>query len=299
MIDFHRLELAQREEYERILFSGPTRGCAYSFANLRLWGRQEAAFLHGCVAFFSHYHGRSVYPYPIGDGDRRRVVEELLRDAQERGIPRRFTNLLPQDTAELEAWFPGRFVFTSDRDDFDYVYALEDLADLRGRKFQKKRNHVNRFWAEHPRCRVEPLTQDTLAPAREMVEDWFQHREGGDLLLERVAVDRAFRHYAPLGMEGLVLEEAGEVLAVTMGTRLSPDTFDIHFEKAREFADGAYAAVNQAFAQDLRQRHPELRYLDREEDMGLEGLRRAKLSYNPHHMVEKAWAYWREDRDGT
>ena len=82
---------------------------------------------------------------------------------------------------------------------------------------------------------------------------------------------------------------------MTMGSRLSRDTFDIHFEKALEDVDGAYGAVNCEFARYLRLRHPDIRYLNREEDMGLEGLRKAKLSYHPDHLVEKCWAYVRED----
>lgn len=84
---------------------------------------------------------------------------------------------------------------------------------------------------------------------------------------------------------------------MTMGSRLGPDTFDIHFEKAREDVDGAYAAVNCEFARHLRAKYPELRYLNREDDLGLEGLRKAKLSYNPHHMVEKFWAYLEDAAD--
>ena len=87
------------------------------------------------------------------------------------------------------------------------------------------------------------------------------------------------------------------VLAVAMGSRLSHDTFDIHFEKAREDIDGAYGAVNAGFAAYLRKKHPEVRFLDREDDLGLPGLRKAKLSYHPHHLMEKCWAYRKEDLD--
>jgi len=80
-----------------------------------------------------------------------------------------------------------------------------------------------------------------------------------------------------------------------MGSRMANDTFDIHFEKAREDVDGAYPTVNCEFARYLRLKYPDVRFLDREDDMGLEGLRRAKLSYNPHHLVGKHWAYRKED----
>ena len=299
MIDFRRLTLDQREAYNDILMSCSPRGCEYSFANLCLWGRQQAAFIHGCVAFFSHFRGRSVYPYPIGNGDRKAVIEAILCDARERGIPCRITGITEADRAELEAWFPEKFHLRSDRDGFDYVYAVDDLADLKGRKFQKKRNHFNRFRAEHPNYEVRELNACNLHQALRMVDDWYRNRmkadPHGEYLLENIAMARAFQQYKGLAMEGMLLMDGGEVLAVTMGSRMSPDTFDIHFEKAREDVEGAYNAVNCEFARFLRLKYPELAYLDREDDMGLEGLRKAKLSYNPHHMVEKYWAYLRED----
>ena len=302
MIDFHRLQLSQKDSYEQILFSCPPRGCEYSFANLFLWGQQQAEFVHGCVAFFSHFYGRSVYPYPIGSGDKHAVLEEILKDAQERGIPCRVTNVLPEDREELEKWFPGQFVFRSDRDGFDYVYVIDDLADLRGRKYQKKRNHFNRFQAEHPNYEIQPISPDNMAQAQQMVREWYQVRTQedphGDYMLESIAMKRAFQHYRKLGMEGIALLDGGDMLAVTMGSRLSADTFDIHFEKAREDVDGAYAAINCEFARYLRLKYPDIQYLDREDDVGVEGLRKAKLSYNPHHMVEKQWAYLAEDIHG-
>ena len=303
MIDFQRLKLAQKAEYESILFSCPDRGCEYSFANLYLWGHQQAAILHGCVAFFSHFNGRSVYPYPIGHGDRKAAIWDILNDAQERGIPCRITNMRREDWAELEGWFPGKFLVRIDRDSFDYVYDIDDLADLKGRKFQKKRNHVNRFLQEHPDYRVQPLTKENITAAREMVQQWYDSRiqedPHGDYLLERKAMERAFRCYDALGMEGLILSDGGEILAMTMASRLSDTIMDVHFEKAREDEDGAYAMINREFARYLRAKYPELRFLNREDDIGLEGLRRAKLSYQPHHMIEKCWACLPEDVDGT
>ncbi|MBQ8579799.1 MAG: DUF2156 domain-containing protein [Oscillospiraceae bacterium] len=303
MIEFHRLHLSQKEEYEKILFACPPRGCEYSFANLYLWGRQQVAFLHGCVAFFSHFYGRSVYPYPIGPGDRRAVIEDILRDAEKRGIPCRITGMTDEDREELESWFPHTFAFRSDRDGCDYVYATDDLADLKGRKFQKKRNHFNRFRAEHPDYQVLTLNACNLPLAQHMVNEWYRVRmkedPEGNYMLENIAMARAFQNFVCLGMEGIALLDAGKVLAVTMGSRMSPDTFDIHFEKAREDVEGAYNAVNCEFARYLRLKYPDVAFLDREDDMGLEGLRKAKLSYNPHHMVCKHWAYEKTKYDAN
>ena len=115
--------------------------------------------------------------------------------------------------------------------------------------------------------------------------------------MEKIALERALADPQAYGMEGLVLMDGDRILAFTMGSFLSPDTMDIHFEKAAEDADGAYPTINREFARYLREKYPQLQYLDREDDMGLEGLRKAKLSYAPHHMVEKYWARLWEDKD--
>lgn len=299
MISFSRLSLSQAEAHHKQLASSPERGCEYAFANLFLWGKQLTAPLHGCTAFFSHFEGRSVYPFPIGDGDKTAVIEEIILDAKERGIPCRITSILPEDKDFLETQFPGRFHIRCDRDSFDYVYDIHDLADLKGRKYQRKRNHYNRFRAAHPDCRLLPLDCSTMEDAQIMVDGWFRERlrsdPQGDYLLENIAMVRAFRHFHGLRLEGCVLEDHGQILAVSIASRLSDNTFDIHFEKARDDVDGAYTAINCEFARYLREKYPELEFLNREDDLGMEGLRKAKLSYLPHHMVEKYWAYLTEE----
>jgi len=299
MIQFHRTALCDKVRYESCLFSGPERGCEYSFANIFMWGRQEIAFIHDCVVLFSHFNGRSVYPYPIGSGDRRAALEDILADARQRGIPCRITGMTEENRQELEGWFPELFEFRVARDNFDYVYTTDALADLRGRKLQKKRNHFNRFQAEHPDYRIEPIDCRNLARVQHMVNDWYvtRRREDpqGDYLLESLAMAKAFRYFDALEMEGIALLDGDAVLAVTMGSRLFPNTFDIHFEKAREDVNGAYSAINCEFARYLRLKYPEVTFLNREDDLGLEGLRKAKLSYYPDHMVEKYWACLRED----
>lgn len=299
MIDFQRLTPDRMAQYNHIRFACPERGCEYTFANLFLWGQQKAAFLHGCVLLFTHFYGRSVYPYPIGPGDRKAAIAALLDDARERGIPCRISGITAPDKEELEALFPGRFHIRPNRDSFDYVYDIHALADLRGRKYQSKRNHFNRFCADHPDHRVVPITCEMMPRVKEFAGEWFRRRlesdPQGDYLLENLAMARTFNHCGEIGMEGIALMDGDTILAITMGSRMSGNTFDVHFEKALESVSGVYAAVNCHFARYLRMKYPELEYLNREDDMGLEGLRRAKLSYHPHHMVEKYWAYSVED----
>lgn len=113
--------------------------------------------------------------------------------------------------------------------------------------------------------------------------------------MEKAALKKALENWEMLSMIGLVLKQGEEIIAMTAGSFLSQNSFDVHFEKASDWAIGAYAAINQGFAQYLRAQYPELRWLNREDDLGLEGLRKAKLSYCPDHMIEKHWACLLED----
>lgn len=300
MIRFEKFDMVRREDYLQILDRAGERGCEYSFANLNMWGRQRVAIVDGFMVLFTQFEKRSVYPYPLGTGNKKQVLDAIIHDARQRGIVCRMTGLLASDCMELEELYPGKFRFHPDRDSCDYVYRVEDLATLKGRKFQKKRNHLNKFRENHPHCRVLPLTQQNLPQVKDFVQQWYENRlamdPDGDFQLEQRAIRRAFENMESLRLEGLILEEEGQILAMTMGSPMSEHTFDIHFEKAREDVDGAYAAINQAFAQYLQDKYPDLRYLNREDDMGIPGLRQAKLSYNPDHLVVKFWArLWEED----
>ena len=295
MLDFKPLRLEQKEEYDRLL-QHKSRGCAHSFVNLYLWGRQKATVFEGNLVVFSQFGGRSMYMFPAGE-QVKPALDALMEDAAERGIPFRLTGMVADDCALLKSLYPGRFRYHTDRDHFDYIYEVEALAELKGRKYQRKRNHLNRFWQEHPDCRALPMTADMLPRVGELVESWYENRMAADptadFHMERAAVKKALEHFEALGMEGMVLEENGQLLAMTMGSRIFPDTFDVNFEKAVDPA--AYPAINNAFAKHIRQLHPDIRYLNREDDMGLEGLRKAKLAYCPDQLLEKTWACLLED----
>ena len=299
MIHFTPITLDQKEIYAPYLRCGSHRGCAYSFVNLYLWGRQQAAIVEDQLVIFSQFDRKSVYTFPSGCADPKLALDAIIRDAHARGIPCRLVGLSQEDCARLEQLYPGKLKYHFDRDTFDYVYDINDLADLPGRKFQKKRNHLNRFRQQNPDHTLEPITAENLPEAEALVARWYTLREEADPLsdfhMEKAAIGKALRHMAELEMEGLLLRTAEGVVAMTLGSRLSDDTFDIHFEKALDAADGAYPAINNGFARYLRDKYPDIRFLNREDDLGIEGLRKAKLSYNPHHMVEKSWAHLLED----
>lgn len=298
MIDFKHLELSDKAQYDSIFQQFPERGCEYNFTNLYLWGRQRIAFHEGNIAFFSQFDRKSVYPFPVG-GNLKPTLDAIIHDAKVRDIPCRLTGLSQEDCDLLEQLYPGKFRIHFDRDGFDYVYDINDLAELSGRKYQKKRNHINRFRQNYPDYTPEPITDENTLDAVLLLQDWYTRREKNDPLadfhMEKAAIFKALRDRTQIGMEGLLLKHDGKTLALTLGSPLSRETFDVQFEKALDEADGAYPTINWEFARYLRKKYPDLQYLNREEDMGLEGLRKAKLSYYPHHMVEKNWACLLED----
>ena len=299
MIDFKPITKDKKEEFEQCLFDGNERGCEYSFANLYMWGRQRGEIIDGYLVLFSQYNRRTVYPFPVGNGDIKPVLDAVIADSKERGIPCRFTGMTAREKAILEELYPDKFSYHCDRDFFDYVYDINDLAELKGRKYHSKKNHFNRFVTAYPDYRVEPISDENIDEVREMVDKWYVDRlaeaPDSDFQMEQVAIEKAIKSYKELGMEGLALYIGDKMVAMTLASRMSYNTFDVHFEKAVRGIDGAYAVINCEFARYIRDKYPEIEFLNREDDMGIEGLRKAKEGYRPHHMVEKCWAHLSED----
>jgi len=298
-IDFRPFDVEDRELYEKFLMGESERGCEFSFANLYLWGRQNFAVAHDHIVLFSQFDRKSVYPYPIGKGDKKAVIDAIIDDSRSRGIPCRITGLGETAMRTITDIYPNQFRFHCDEGSFDYVYDINDLAELKGKKYHGKRNHLHRFKENFPAYRVEALGEENINAVRQMTEEWYSTKLAenphGDYHMERAALEKAFRQHKELGMNGLVLMDGDVVLAVTLGSRLSADTIDVHFEKALSGVDGVYTAINHEFAKYIRNKYPSIKFLNREEDMGIEGLRKAKKSYRPHHMVEKCWACLLED----
>ena len=305
MIDFHPPRLEEKPWVDELLRRADYRGCDYNFTNLFVWSRayhQEIARVDDFLV--THVCGRMgcSFMFPAGGGDLASVIRKLEGEAAGRGEPLRLVCLTPRQMAELEEFFPGQFTFTADRDGYDYLYEIDRLADLGGKRLHAKRNHINRFMENNPSWTYEEITPESLGECLAMDKEWYRRslaREGEaeerDLGDEGVALRQAMEHYQALGLEGGLIRVYGEVVAFTMGDLLNSDTYDVHFEKAYGELQGAYAMINREFARWVRGRHPNVRYLNREDDMGVEGLRKAKESYYPDQMVEKHTAMWKRE----
>ncbi len=189
----------------------------------------------------------------------------------------------------LDKLKPGHFSFKAERDNFDYVYNAQDLINLKGRKYHGKKNHVNSFRRTYSSYTYLPLTAGLVGQCLATSEEWYRKKvENGDndqsLADEQQAIVDALSNFEYLGFEGGVIMINGRVEAFAFGEQLNEDTAVIHVEKANPDIRGLYAVINQDFCANS---WSHMRYINREEDMGIDGLRQAKLSYHPAKFVKK------------
>lgn len=293
MIDFRPIEIDDKELITSYFRACGNRDCNLSFVNLYTWQfltRSCYAVVDGClVVRFTLDEESVVYTMPVGEGDVKGIIGLLKRQAAEEGHALRVHGVFP----EMEEWFnrefPGRFDYRLDRDYFDYIYSRQELAELKGKNFQPKRNHVNKFKRTY-RYRYTPLTADLIPRCLELEEKWCEEHdctEEESLVHERKALNQALRHFDELELFGGALWVDDEIVGFTYGAPVNHDTFAVHIEKADSRVDGAYNVLNQEFARHIPEQYV---YLNREEDLGLPGLRKAKLSYRPVILLEKGYA---------
>ncbi len=307
MIDFRNPQIADRAWLLPLLAEESLPLCNYSFPVLFCWQdayRFKIARVGDRVLIRLRSTLGHAYLWPVGKGDPAPAIEAIRADAREHNEPLRLIGLTLYHRNWLADRCPGVFAFAETRDGFDYLYKVDRLADLPGKKLHAKRNHIRRLDDACPGWTWAPMTEEDLPDCRAMDEAWHRaalKRETGKELTsleeDRRAMDLALTHREALGLEGVVLRWEGEVLAFALGAPLTDTIFDVHFERARGDIQGTYAAVNRCFARYVRERHPEIEYLDREDDMGVPGLRKAKLSYYPDHLEENYCAAESADPD--
>jgi hypothetical protein len=183
-------------------------------------------------------------------------------------------------------WNAEGFVAELDRAQSDYIYLTEDLIKLEGRKYHRKRNHIKQFKEKYSYQYI-PLTSEWISECLRLETEWcdLRHCEAiPGLLNESIAIKEAFTHFEELGLKGGAILINGKVEAFTLGDPLNPETVVIHIEKANPAYEGLYSLINQAF---LENEWSGYTYVNREQDLGEEGLRKAKESYFPNHMINK------------
>ena len=283
-LTFHPLTLSDRESVQAISLYAGRRNCNYTFANLvgwQFWFNTEVCVLENVVVFRYTFKGEWVYMVCSATDLPMELIEALLEDSKGK------LTLIGLEDSQVQMLdiYRSRFTIENEpvRDFYNYIYRRDDLASLRGRHLNAKRNHINRFRADHPDFEYRPLSPALFNECRHLTEIWQEEKEESETInAEKRVMETVFSHWDTLGMIGGSIFVDGHMVAFTYGTAVTTDTFDICVEKADRRVEGAFAIINQQFAQHLPEQYI---YINREEDMGLPGLRKAKLSYHPEILL--------------
>lgn len=281
---FHQLTLSDRESVQAISLHSGRRNCNYTFANLvgwQFWFNTEVCVLEDAIVLRYKFKGKRAYMVCTATDLTLELIEALLEDSQGD------LTIIGLEDSQVQALDDFRSEFTIEvepvRDLYNYIYNRSTLASLRGRRLNAKRNHINHFRAEHPDFEYRPLSPELFDECRHLTEIWQEEKKESETInAEKRVMETVFSHWDTLGMIGGSIFVDGRMVAFTYGTAITTDTFDICVEKADRHVEGAFTIINQQFAQHLPEQYI---YLNREEDMGLPGLRQSKLSYHPEILL--------------
>lgn len=290
MLEFKEVTMADQDWTTQVMRYSGLRGSEYTFPNLFNWSSTYTVRIARFEDFLIVRSGaaRMHYLYPAGRGDFAAALKAMEADAQTMGVAFEMYGIPAEGVEKIEQLYPGRFKFTPVRDNFDYIYSRESLATLAGKKLHGKRNHINRFVTMNPNWRYEPLTEASIADAKAMNAEWCKQNgcfeKHSSLQREACSVRSAFEHYFEEGLIGGVLYVDDKAVAFTFGSPVTEDTFVVHVEKAFSDIQGAYPMINQQFVKNALGQYE---FVNREDDLGEEGLRKAKESYRPVMMYER------------
>ena len=270
MIAFKDITIQDKDTITAYTMNSCRRNCDLSFSNLCSWRflyHTKFAIINNFLVFKFWAGDELAYMMPVGEGNLEEVLNELIEDARQEGEPFCMLGVCSCMREDLEAIIPGKFGFTVDRDYADYIYLRSDLATLKGKKFQSKRNHINKFRNTYPDYEYSPITKDRIQECLELEAKWCKandcdQQEGTGN--ERRALIYALNHFEELGLTGGILHVNGQIVAFTFGMPINKETFGVHVEKADTSIDGAYAMINYEFANHIPEQYI---YINREEDL--------------------------------
>lgn len=289
MLEFSQIGIDDRQWVCELLKRSDFMGCEYSFANNMAWRRMNNSVISRYKDFYlikAENAEYTCFSFPAGSGSYREIFGILIEYAQHEEKPLAITGVTENQLAIFREIF-GEDGFEANLMDGsgDYIYLTEELISLKGRKFHKKRNHLSKInnynWEFHP------MEEKFFYECVEFSAVNYNAKKGYDdfsSVLEQFAIHTFFTYFEQLELKGGVITIDGRVRAFTIGEQLNSDTFCVHIEKADASVEGLYPAINNEF---LKYAAGEAKYVNREEDLGIEGLRQAKRSYNPVFMLDK------------
>jgi hypothetical protein len=294
METFRELTLADKNNFDRLLTKIQPESSDLNFSNLWMWAKAyglTVTFLTDPEYWLLLARPLKWKPFffaPVGDWtdwDKLEMVLNCLKQMAAASGMQFLMRRTPRKMVEMLLRLDPNLQYREDRNTYDYLYTTEALLGLAGRKLHSKRNQLNQFLRKY-QWTYQPLDREIVAECLELKTPWFDLRENASG--ENEAMLRLLGNFDQLGVVGGVIRVDGRIQALTVGEQLNRETALVHIEKANTDFNGIYAAINQQFVSNQWQ---QLTYINREEDMGIPGLRQVKLSYQPAQLIEKFSVY--------
>ena len=287
MLELRDIDISDKNHINRCLAMSDFMGCEYTFANNMAWKR----LANSKIAFYKDFYivcsrtaeNTPYFVMPSGSGNYTELFSELKKYSDYMGVPLTVTGVTEKSLLLFNELFPDSFTVEYDRDGSDYIYLARDLINLEGKKYHSKRNHMTHFrsYDYEFSMMTEKDFDDCISFC---TEDYNKKYQNYSSVAEQYAINTYFSYFEELELSGGVIRINGKVTALTIGERLNSDTFCVHIEKADRSFDGIYTAINNLFVSSACENY---RYVNREEDLGIEGLRKSKLSYHPVFLLNK------------
>lgn len=289
-MQFLPINISAKQTINDFFFAQRIEASDMLFGNLYIWHFSRDisyCIIDDCLIIKTKYPDSLPFIfYPLGLGDKKKALQCMREYFLDNNLPFCLHSLESYQKDELLTFFPNDFEIIANRDRFDYLYNVDDLIQLGGRKFHNKKNHFNKFLNSYPNFVYERIDTSNALEVLSTYSIWFEENPNPSdgLRNEFKGIEASLKNFAELDMKGAIIRIEGKIAAFSLAEQINDDSVVIHIEKGNIFYDGIYQAINQQFlANDWR----DMKFVNREEDLGLEGLRRAKMTYNPIRFVEK------------
>ncbi len=289
MLELREIQLSDKPWIDQLLAISDFMSCEYTFANNAAWRRLMNTKITRYKDFYISCNycedGSPCFTYPAGDGDVEEMISVLSEYSATFHRPLRFSTASAESLAILRSIYGSKIHAVPLRDSFDYIYRTDELIPMAGKKFHAKRNHIANF--KKKEWHYEKMTHAHFPACIEFAVNSYERANGYDdfsSVVEQYAINTFFNYFDQMGLCGGVLYQEDRMVGFTIGEGINSNTFAIHIEKAEHGVQGAYPTL---FHEFIKAEAQDYMYINREEDLGIEGLRRSKMSYNPTSLYEK------------
>lgn len=296
MIDFRKIKIEDKDWINNCLAISDFRGCEYVFGNNLAWNRLNDTEIAKYKDFYicrSYAEGEPYITFPAGVktdnvAGREKYIQlfsELKEMCISKGHKLVITSVTKSNLEWIQNYYGSKINETLDRDNSDYIYNSEDLINLSGKKYHGKRNHIKHF--EQSEWSFEECGKEYADECISFAAEFYNNKNGYEdfsAVVEQYAINKYFEYFDVLDIKLGILRQDNKIVGFSLGERINSDTFDVHIEKAKADIDGAYPKLCNCFAKAYA---GEYKYINREEDLGIEGLRKSKESYRPVFLHDK------------